>query len=42
MKNISSFIKSYLEKRPTFYAYLRPQEALLFYERIKIMKKPRT
>lgn len=40
MKKITSFIEIYLKERPTFYAYLRPQEALLFYERIKRMKGP--
>jgi 2-polyprenyl-3-methyl-5-hydroxy-6-metoxy-1,4-benzoquinol methylase len=40
MKKITSIIKSYLSERPTFYAYLRPQEALFFYERRKKMKGP--
>lgn len=40
MKKITSIIREYLKERPTFYAYLRPQEAILFYERIQRMKKP--
>ena len=40
MKKLDSIIKQYLEKRPKFYAYLRPQEAILFYERIRNMKGP--
>ncbi|MFH0773396.1 MAG: class I SAM-dependent methyltransferase [bacterium] len=40
MNTITSIIKRYLRERPYFYAYLRPQEALLFYERINKMRGP--
>jgi len=40
MSKITSIIQKYLTERPTFYAYLRPQEAILFYERISKMKGP--
>ncbi len=40
MKNYRYFIQKYLENRPSFYAYIRPQEAFLFYERIHKMKGP--
>lgn len=40
MHTLTSIIETYLRERPTFYAYLRPQEAMLFYDRIKKMKGP--
>lgn len=40
MSKLTSIITKYLKERPSFYAYLRPQEAYLFYERIKEMKGP--
>jgi len=40
MKTFSTYIKKYLENRPFFYSYIRPQEASLFYERISKMKGP--
>lgn len=40
MSKLTSIIKQYLKDRPAFYAYLRPQEALLFYSRIGKMKGP--
>lgn len=40
MKKLTKIIRQYLKFRPTFYAYLRPQEANLFYERIDKMKGP--
>jgi len=40
MKDFTFFIKSYLKERPFFYSFIRPQEALLFYERIGKMKGP--
>lgn len=40
MRKITSIIQKYLAERPAFYAYLRPQEAILFYERINKMKGP--
>ncbi len=36
----SRIIAAYLKERPAFYAYLRPQEAALFYERKAKMKGP--
>lgn len=40
MKNYSYFIKKYLENRPPFFSFIRPQEAVLFYKHIKMMKGP--
>jgi SAM-dependent methyltransferase len=40
MNKLQTIITLYLKNRPAFYAYLRPQEAMLFYERIKQMKGP--
>lgn len=40
MNKLTSIITQYLRERPSFYAYLRPQEALLFYQRIKKMTGP--
>jgi len=40
MNKLTSIIQHYLAERPAFYAYLRPQEAMLFYERIGKMKGP--
>jgi len=40
MKKHPFFIQKYLENRPSFYAYIRPQEAILFYDRITKMKGP--
>ena len=40
MKKLSSIITQYLKERPSFYAFLRSQEAYFFYQRIKEMKKP--
>jgi len=40
MNKMQSIIKIYLKERPSFYAYLRPQEAYLFYQKIQKMKGP--
>ncbi len=40
MKKRATIIERYLKERPSFYAYLRPQEAYLFYRRIKKMRGP--
>jgi ubiquinone/menaquinone biosynthesis C-methylase UbiE len=40
MNKLTSIIKYYLKYRPGFYAYLRPQEAILFYNQINKMKGP--
>jgi len=40
MKDYRFFIKEYLENRPDFFSFIRPQEALLFYTHIKMMKGP--
>lgn len=34
------FIKTYLENRPNFYAFIRPLEAILFEKNIKLLKHP--
>jgi len=40
MKRIDYFIKKYLENRPLFHAFIRPQEASLFYENQRYIKSP--
>jgi len=40
MKKIDYFIKKYLENRPFFYAFIRPQEAILFQKNLHLIKKP--
>jgi len=40
MKKIKYFTRKYLENRPPFYAFIRPQEASLFYEHKKFIKPP--
>jgi 2-polyprenyl-3-methyl-5-hydroxy-6-metoxy-1,4-benzoquinol methylase len=40
MKNFSIFIKKYLENRPRFFSFIRPQEAQLFYSHIDMMDGP--
>ena len=40
MKNRRYFIQKYLENRPAFFSFIRPQEAIIFYGRRKKMKSP--
>lgn len=41
MKKIDYFIQQYLENRPLFHAFMRPQEAMLFARYQKYLKSPR-
>ena len=34
------YVQAYLENRPLFYAFIRPQEALLFHRQLSLIKSP--
>lgn len=40
MKRIDYFIQKYLENRPMFHAFIRPQEAMLFQKYQRLIKSP--
>ncbi|MDH7476279.1 MAG: class I SAM-dependent methyltransferase [Microgenomates group bacterium] len=40
MKKINFFIKKYLENRPAFFSFIRPQEAFYFYKNQDLIKSP--
>jgi ubiquinone/menaquinone biosynthesis C-methylase UbiE len=39
-KTLTYFINKYINKHPLFFAFIRPQEALLFQKNIKLIKSP--
>ncbi|GAB4219727.1 MAG: class I SAM-dependent methyltransferase [Candidatus Microgenomates bacterium] len=40
MNKINFFIKKYLQKRPAFFSFIRPQEAFYFYKNQNLIKSP--